>query len=96
MIVKCSNENCIQQVTIDIFRFCTRYSAFCCYHCCESSLKIIKILNDRDDNYWFCTDCAKAALTAIFIDKDIEEKRQDLFKTLEPRIMKLENGYEDE
>ena len=74
MIVKCSNENCIEQGTLDIFRFCTRCSAYCCYHCCESSLKIIKILNDRNDNYWFCPDCAKAALTAIFIDKDVEEK----------------------
>ena len=44
---------------------------------------------------WFCPDCAKLALTAIFIDKDIEEKCQNFFKTLESRIIKLENRYED-
>ena len=29
------------------------------------------------------------------MDKDIEEKWQNFFKTLEPRIIKLENSYED-
>ena len=38
--------------------------------------KILKLLNDRNDNYWFCPDCAKPALNAIFMDKDIEEKWQ--------------------
>ena len=96
MIVKCSNENCTEEGTIDIFRLCTRCSAYYCYHCCGLNLKIVKLLNDRNDNYWFCPGCAKPALTAIFIDKDIEEKCQNFFKTLEPRIIKLENGYKDE
>ena len=95
MIVTCSNENCIEEGTIDIFRLCTRCSAYYCYHCCGLNLKIIKLLNDRNDNYWFCPDCTKPALTAIFIDKDIEEKCQNFFKTLESRIIKLENRYED-
>ena len=58
-------------------------------------MKIIKLLNDRNDNYWFCPDCAKPALNAIFTDKDIEENSQNFFKSLEPRIIKLENDYED-
>ena len=36
-------------------------------------MKIIKLLSDRNGNYWFCPDCAKPAFTAIFIDKDIKE-----------------------
>ena len=95
MIVKCSNENCVEEGTIDIFRLCTRCSAYYCYHCCGLNMKIIKLLNDRNDNYWFCPDCAKPALTAIFTDKDIEKKCQKFLKTLEPRIIKLENDYED-
>ena len=90
--VKCNNEKCIDEGTIDIFRLCTRCSAYYCYQCCGLSLKIIKLLNDRNDKYWFCPDCAKPALTAIFIEKDIEEKCQNFFKTLEPRVTKLENG----
>ena len=74
MIVKCGNENCIEEGTINLFRLCTRCSAYYCYHCCGLNLKIIKLLNDRSDNYWFCSDCAKPALTAIFFDKDIQEK----------------------
>ena len=95
MIVKCSNENCIEEGTIDKFRLCTRCSAYYCYHCCGLSLKIIKLLNDRNNSYWFCPDCAKPALTAIFIEKDIEKKFQNFVKTLEPRIIKLENDSEE-
>ena len=54
-----------------------------------------QILNERNDNYWFCPDCTKPALTAIFIDKDIREKCQKYFKSLEPRIIKYENDHED-
>ena len=43
-------------------------------------MKTIKLLNDRNDSYWFCPDYAKPALTAIFIDKDIERKCQNFFK----------------
>ena len=56
---------------------------------------MIKLLNDRNDDYWFCPDCAKPTLTATFIDKDIEEKCQNFFKTLESKIIKLEHGYEN-
>ena len=50
----------------------------------------MKLLNDRNDNYWFCLDCAKPALNAIFIDKDIEEKCQPYFSLLEHGIVDLE------
>ena len=48
------------------------------------------MLNERNENYWFCPDCAKLALDAIFMDKDIEEKCQSYFSLLEPRIVDLE------
>ena len=72
MIVKCINESFIEEGTIDIFRLCTRCSVYYCYHCCGLNMKIIKLLNDGNDNYSFCPDCDKPALTAISIDKDIE------------------------
>ena len=72
MIVKFFNENFIEEGTIDIFRLCTRYSAYYCYHCCGLNMKIIKILNDRNDNYSLCPDRDKPALTAISVDKDFE------------------------
>ena len=43
------------------------------------SLKNIKLLNNKNDNNWFCSDCGKPALTAIFTDKEFEEKCQKRF-----------------
>ena len=74
MLVKCSNQNCIEENNISYFRIWTRYSSYFDYQCCGLSQKILKILNGRNENYWFCPDCAKLALNAIFMDKDIEEK----------------------
>ena len=73
MLIKCSNQNCIKE-NISYFRICTWCSSYFCYLCCGLSQKILKLLNDRNYNYWFCSDCAKPALNAIFMDKDIEEK----------------------
>ena len=93
VIVKCSNGNCTEEGTIDIFSVTKYYWEY--YYCCGLDLKIIKLLINRNDYYWFCPDCAKPALTAIFIEKYIEEKCQNTCKTLQPRINIFENGYED-
>ena len=85
MLVKCTNQNCIEENNISYFRICTR-----CPSCCGLSQKILKLLNDRNDNYWFCPDCTKPALNAIFMDKGIEEKYKSCFSLLEPRIVDLE------
>ena len=79
MLVKCSNQNCVEENNISYFTICTRCSPYFCYQCCGLSQKILKLLNDRNDSYWFSPDCAKLALNAIFIDKDTEEKCQSYF-----------------
>ena len=42
------------------------------------------------DNYWFCPDCAKLALNAIFKDKDLKGKCQSYFTLLGFRIVDQE------
>ena len=74
LIVKCSNENCAIHRNLQVFRHCTRCSAYFCNQCCDLSEKIIKLLNERSDNYWFCPSCTKPALHVVFVEKDIEEK----------------------
>ena len=92
--VKCSNDNCNEEGNYLHFRLCIRCSAYFCHHCCGLSQKIIKSLNERTDNYWFCPECIKPALHAIFKDKDIEEKCKAYFENLEHRIIKMEENQE--
>ena len=89
LIIKCSNENCTIQGNLQVFRHCTRCSAYFCNQCCDISEKIIKLLTERSDNYWFCPSCTKPALHAVFVEKDIEESCQIFFETVEKRIKKL-------
>ena len=90
LIVKCSNESCTIQRNLQVFRLCTRCSEYFCNQCCDLSEKIIKLLNERSDNYWFCPRCTKPALHAVFVEKDIEERCQIFFETVEKRIKKTE------
>ena len=90
ILVKCTNQNHIEENNISYFRIGKRCSSYFCYQCCGWSQKILKLLNDRNDNYWFCPDCAKLALSAIITDKDNEEKCQSYSSLLEPRIVDLE------
>ena len=90
LIVKCSNENCTIQGNTQVFRHCTRCSAYFCNQCCDLSEKIIKLFNERSDNYWFCRSSTKPALHAVFVEKDIEERCQIFFETVEKRIEKIE------
>ena len=92
MLVKSSNQNCLEENNISYFRICTRCSYFF-YQFCDLSKKILKLLDDRNGNYWFCPDCAKPALMAIFMDKDIEKKSQLYFSLLEPRIVDSEKQH---
>ena len=90
MLVKCTNQNFVEENTISYFRTCTRCSSYFCYQCCGLSQKILKLLNDRNDNYSFCPDCAKPVLNALSMDKGIEEKYKSCFSLLQPRIVDLE------
>ena len=93
MSVKCTNQNCIQENITSYFRICTRCSSYFCYQYCGLSQKNLKLLNNRNGNYWFCLDCAKPTLNAIFMDKNIEEKCQLYFSLVEPRIVDLEKHF---
>ena len=90
LIVKFSNENCTIQGSLENFRHCTRCSAYFCNQCCDLGDKIIKLLNEQSDNFWFCPNCIKSALRAAFVEKDIEERSQRFFETVEKRIKKIE------
>ena len=85
MLVKCTNQNCIEENNISYFRICTRCSSYFCYQCCGLSQKILKLLNDRNDNYWYCH---KPALNVIFMD--IYLRKSASHSLLEPRIVDLE------
>ena len=89
LIVKCSNENCTIQGNLPVFRHYTRCFTYFCNQCCDLSEKIIKLLNERSDHYWFCPSCTKPTLHAVFVEKDIEERCQIIFETVEKRIKKM-------
>ena len=94
LTVKCQNENCQETDSFMLFRLCTRCSTYFCSQCYGLNERIVKLLNERTDNFWFCPDCAKPALNAIFFDKDIDERCQFYLKTVEPRLQNIENSYE--
>ena len=75
-LVTCKNENCTEQGIQNTFRHCTRCSQYFCSQCCDLEEHIVKLLNSRVDNYWFCPICAKPALNTVFVEKDIEERFQ--------------------
>ena len=72
--VRCSNDNCKVTDTHSNLRLYTRCSRYFCNECCGLDQQIICLLNKHTDNYWFCPICAKPALNAVFIEKDIEER----------------------
>ena len=73
LIVKCKNENCTEQGTPDYFRLCIRCSFYYCCYCCSHDIAVVKLLNDRSDNFSLSADCAKPALNAIFVTKTLKK-----------------------
>ena len=70
-----------------LFRLCTSSSTCCCSQCCGLNKQLVKLLNKRTDDFWFCPDCAKPALNAI-----LDDLCQSYFATVEPRLKNLENS----
>ena len=93
LVTKCSNKNCTIPGNLSVFRHCTRCSTYFCNQFCDVSEKIIKLLNERSDNYWFFPGCTKPALHAVFVEKDVEERCQIFFETIEKRIKKIEEDH---
>ena len=73
LIVKCSNENCPIQGNLQVFRHCTKCSAYFCNQCCDLSEKIIRLLNERSDNYWFCPSCTKPLYMQSLLKKILKK-----------------------
>ena len=89
LIVKFSNENCTIQRNLQFFRDCARYSTHFCNLCCDLSKKIIKLIDEQSDNYWFCPSCTKRTLHVVFVEKDIVERCIVFFETVKKRIKKM-------
>ena len=62
LLVKCTNDNWTEEDIYLLFRLCTRCSSYFCSHCCNLDQEIIKLLNERTDNYWFWPTCEKNPL----------------------------------
>ena len=73
LIIKCRNEICTFKGNLQVFRHCARYSAFFCNQCCDFSEKVIKLLNERSDNYWL------KPLYALSLLKKILKKMLNIF-----------------
>ena len=93
MLVNCSNQNYVEENNVSYFRIGTRCSSCFRYQCCGIRQKNLNLLNDRNDNYWFCLDGVKLALNAIFMEKVINEKCHSCFSLLEPRIVDFEKQH---
>ena len=90
ILVTCKNENCTEQGIQNTFRHCTRCFQYFCSQCCDLEEHIVKLLNSWVDNYWFCPICAKPALNAVFVEKDIEERCQIFLESMESRLLDVE------
>ena len=91
LLIKCTNDNCTEEDLNLFFWFCTRCSSYFCSHCCDLDQEIIKLFNERTDNYWFCPTCAKPALNAVFLDKDIDERYKTFLDSIEAKTANLES-----
>ena len=91
-LVTYKNENCTEHGLQDTFRHCTRCSQFFCNQCCDLDQHIVKLLNSRADNYWFCPDCAKPALNAVFVEKDIEERCSNFLEAMESKLFSIKRN----
>ena len=92
LTVKCQNENCQQTGSFVLFRLCTRCSTYFCSQCSGLNEQTVKLLNKCTDNFWFCPDCTKPTLNAIFFDKDIDKQCQSYLVIAEPRLQNIENS----
>ena len=59
-----------------------------CGECCGLDQQIICLFNNRTDNYWFCPNCAKPALNAVFVEKDKEERCVIFVESISKKVRK--------
>ena len=90
--VRCNNENCKVADIHSNLRLCTRCSRYFYSEWCSLDQQIICLLNNRTDNYWFCPNCAKPALNAVFVEIDIEERFAIFLESISKRVTVLEES----
>ena len=90
--VRCNNNNCKVTDIHSNLRLCTRCSRYFCSECCGLDQQIICLLNNHTDSYWFCPNCAKPALNAVFVKKDIEERCAIFLESISKRVTVLEEN----
>ena len=90
--VRCNNNNCKVTDIHSNLRLCTRCSRYFCSECCGLDQQIICLLNNHTDSCWFCPNCAKPALNAVFVKKDIEERCAIFLESISKRVTVLEEN----
>ena len=90
--VRCNNDNCKVTDIHSNLRLCTRCSRYFCSECCGLDQQIICLLNNRPDSYWFCPNCAKRVLNAVFVKKDIEERCAIFLESISKKVTVLEEN----
>ena len=90
--VRCNKENCKVADIHSNLRLCTRCSRYFYSEWCSLDQQIICLLNNRTDNYWFCPNCAKPALNAVFVETDIEERFAIFLESISKRVTVLEES----
>ena len=92
LLVKCNNDNCKVTEIHSNLRICTRCLRYFSSEYYSVDQQIIFLLSNRTDNYWFCPNCTKAALNAVFVEKDTEEKCSIFLESISKRVRVLEEN----
>ena len=65
-----------------------------CSECSRLDQQITCLFNNCTGNYWFCPNCAKPALNAVFDEKDIEERCTIFLESISKRVAVLEENIQ--
>ena len=63
-----------------------------CSECSSLDQQIICLFSNCTGNYWFCSNCSKPALNAVFVEKDIEERCTIFLESISKRVTVLEEN----
>ena len=74
---------------------CERCELWVCLACTSYKDIEYKVLADRAEFHWFCPSCEKAALQAVHVDQEIEEKCAAYMSQMTSRIENLERDKAD-
>jgi len=73
---------------------CERCTNWFCGSCLNMDENFFNILHMRKDFHWFCTECEGLAITAVKVDRDIEERCAAYMEKMSLRVTKLEEAVE--